>query len=715
MNSVCLYGGIFSEDLIATLRPADSSSFPSSSQSLKRLASHPHWTLIPLKDTHPSSHEECRETLIQDPKESRWLALHCDQRVIVLDRHRIWNPRCYAEIRLKQKGTEARAFLHWLCSKPKALARAALAGQNSASSKFEQGLKFEAELSKQDKKVKGSFYTPETLARRMVAELFSSLKHPSSAEILRLRVLDPAMGAGHFLLAALDALAWKLCCAWSREEGLISIDRDTWSRARREIARRCLFGVEIQRSAVDIARRLLGELVEDDLIVQQALEGHLQQGNALLSLPLKKESLSEYASRSLEFFHEKGQEAFAFPLCFPELFFDGEGQGLEDPGFDYVIGNPPYVSYGLRGVGRLDKEQRAVFIELYKHSAEYKISIYALFVELGLSLLRSSGQLYFVLPDSFLLGRYFSKLRRDLLERGRRLHSLTIFKDSFWPVNVGRPVLLRASKRPQKQMQWRYARSLGDYVEGKEQRGELIETEFFSTTPRHRFYLLTSLKEQQFLKNLMKVQGRLSDFLDLFSGLIARSGGKKTLIGKSSCRGWARALAQGSSLSPFSLALEDTWVRKKRELYRSGYRPEAYEKPKILLNQTGFRLKAALDTRGLYVFNNFHVGAPVKRAGVETLDLLHFVVGVLNSSVAAVIYELLVMENGRAMAQVDLDVLRDFPMPRKITPKLCSLSQSFHGKSPSKDSMLSLEEAVLEAYELERPLFEEIRERVFRT
>ena len=50
-------------------------------------------------------------------------------------------------------------------------------------------------------------------------------------------------------------------------------------------------------------------------------------------------------------------------------------------GFDIVIGNPPYVSYGLRGVGTLTKEERDELCRRFPNSAEYKISVYALFMD----------------------------------------------------------------------------------------------------------------------------------------------------------------------------------------------------------------------------------------------------------------------------------------------------------------------------------------------
>src|SRR4029453_14703072 len=75
-------------------------------------------------------------------------------------------------------------------------------------------------------------------------------------QIFRLRVLDPAMGSGAFLVAACSQLAEAAEEAlireglWHRSDGTSS-DRVA---LRREIAQRCLFGVDLNPTAVQVAR-----------------------------------------------------------------------------------------------------------------------------------------------------------------------------------------------------------------------------------------------------------------------------------------------------------------------------------------------------------------------------------------------------------------------------------------------------------------------------
>ena len=107
----------------------------------------------------------------------------------------------------------------------------------------------------------GSHYTPSTLTGPIVADalrpLFDRLgPSPSPDRILDLKILDPAMGSGAFLVEACRQLARKLVEAWHAHGGPPAIppDEDEVLHARRLVARDCLYGVDKNAMAVDLAR-----------------------------------------------------------------------------------------------------------------------------------------------------------------------------------------------------------------------------------------------------------------------------------------------------------------------------------------------------------------------------------------------------------------------------------------------------------------------------
>lgn len=134
----------------------------------------------------------------------------------------------------------------------------------------------------------GTHYTPKSLTENIVTETLTPIAYigpaegtprkswqlKSPSELLDLKICDPAMGSGAFLVQACRWLADRLVEAWSQAEAtgkMISVDgdvleeldtreplpRDTDSRiviARRLIAEQCLYGVDLNPLAVELAK-----------------------------------------------------------------------------------------------------------------------------------------------------------------------------------------------------------------------------------------------------------------------------------------------------------------------------------------------------------------------------------------------------------------------------------------------------------------------------
>ncbi|HCF3807580.1 Eco57I restriction-modification methylase domain-containing protein [Pseudomonas aeruginosa] len=139
-----------------------------------------------------------------------------------------------------------------------------------------------------DRRETGTHYTPKLLTETIVDETLTPiaftgpaegapreqwvLKPP--AELLDLKICDPAMGSGAFLVQVCRWLADRLIEAWSKVEGsgkTVSVDGeildapdakeplplDAETRtviARRLIAERCLYGVDLNPLAVELAK-----------------------------------------------------------------------------------------------------------------------------------------------------------------------------------------------------------------------------------------------------------------------------------------------------------------------------------------------------------------------------------------------------------------------------------------------------------------------------
>ena len=205
----------------------------------------------------------------------------------------------------------------------------------------------------------GGVYTPEPIARRAAAAALGPLLSGRNAnDILGLRVLDPAVGSGRFLLAALEVLA-----AATGEP----------DRHRSAIAANCLFGIDLHPDAAALARRRLAEVAG---LPASALRGHI----------LAADSLTADIPDTL------GVDAF-----------------------DAVLTNPPWISYSGRQAAALAPERRRELARRFAGFAGWPTT-HGAFLELAARLLAPGGRAALVLPEQVChLGGYGAARRAVLV------------------------------------------------------------------------------------------------------------------------------------------------------------------------------------------------------------------------------------------------------------------------------------------------------------
>ena len=135
------------------------------------------------------------------------------------------------------------------------------------------------------RKATGTFYTPRSLTQFLVRQTLEPLVHGTSSEkLLDLRVCDPAMGSGAFLVAACNYLAEAYEAALIDEGACAATDVGEHDRAgfRRLVAQRCLYGVDLNPMAVQLARLSLWLTTLAADLPLTFLDHHLVAGDSLL-------------------------------------------------------------------------------------------------------------------------------------------------------------------------------------------------------------------------------------------------------------------------------------------------------------------------------------------------------------------------------------------------------------------------------------------------
>lgn len=172
------------------------------------------------------------------------------------------------------------------------------------------GRVFEGLMARDRRRASGTYFTPRELLRDLVSDaLDAALAGQPPRFAGRLRVLDPAVGSGAFLLEVLRQIEERLA---GTEPGVSPAGR------RRAIVRDCLFGVDLDPMAVRLAelRLWLALVVDDDATWETVaplpnLDRNLRQGDSLLSPIDAARSAGRPLPRRLAAVAEQRAEYFA--------------------------------------------------------------------------------------------------------------------------------------------------------------------------------------------------------------------------------------------------------------------------------------------------------------------------------------------------------------------------------------------------------------------
>ena len=365
----------------------------------------------------------------------------------------------------------------------------------------------------EDNKEKGAFYTPKEIVQYMCRRSLTAylqadvpdermrkkidefvrtkdydclrLRLPLSrreqvAERLRtVKICDPAIGSGAFPMGLLREL---YLCRIALEDGVRENRAKSHAEIKKEILQQNIYGVDLDRGAVDIARlRFWLSLVVDEDVPQPLpnLDYKIMQGNSLLEqykkhdlshlmLPRKMENgrsfslyenvidihrkeirtaVKRYYSATTHDEKERLRQEIHDAI---QAIFKGDADGqsvdLSDvdlfanpnfflwhtwfsevfsrptkEGFDIVIGNPPYGA-------KLSDEDKHTFKKTYRSAQTIKgkqkgsLDTYSLFIEQGYNLLNKGGCLAMIVPLSITSSDSLSGLHQLLFSKCDDIH-----------------------------------------------------------------------------------------------------------------------------------------------------------------------------------------------------------------------------------------------------------------------------------------------------
>jgi|688.fasta_scaffold103398_2 adenine-specific DNA-methyltransferase len=494
-------------------------------------------------------------------------------------------------------------------------------------------------------------------------------------------VLDPSCGTGNFLLGAIRVFR-------KYSDNPISI---------LQLTRANIFGFELDGRAAALTRvAVMIALVDAWLKVP---------GNHLM---FEIEQMLLHLRRNIR----NVDTLYAAPEQFPGSTGGDFEEGISDVNreFALVITNPPYVSFGARNQPKLQDSATTYLRSKYPQSAEYKIRIHSIFQDIGLRLIRTGGVASLLVPDGFLTGGYYKKLRQLLLSQSKLRSLAELPADTVPGAVVGRWCVASYERSDLSHLDYQVA--LFTHINHKFESYKLPKSLLVSRD-QNRFRLVFNVIDQ----NLCELVDKLEPLSTQFQGRtgIRALHGQSSIVGREPAgENWRRGIVSGSSVAPHVVTWNGDWLNIDAALlYKGGFDAQVIDNPKILIRQTGDCLIAAYDADGLYHLNNVH--SLSKRPGANLS--LHFIDGLLNSRFWLYLYQLKTREQGRALAQIDIETLESMPLPKgnAVMEQELAVLIRFYSKMSLADDRdmlrrinMAIDKLVYDLYELDETIVQQI-------
>lgn len=268
------------------------------------------------------------------------------------------------------------------------------------------------ELKQEYVKTNGAIPTDANVARIICEETLDLSYINSIEEILELKVLDPCCGSGIFLVATYEMIANRFkeiaseecgCCLNYNGEKYLTLD------AKRKIMRSCLYGIDIDLTAIEVTKMSLALKIIDDIVpelysasgmfgekILRDIHNNIVCGNTLVG--------SDIDILPTEIAEIK-------PLAIQRKFSDAFSEG----GFSYIIGNPPYVETKFF---KASSSTMHKYLKEKYNSFEGKVDLAVLFLERCLGLLKNNGTLGIIIQRRWFKTSYGESARNVIANSG---------------------------------------------------------------------------------------------------------------------------------------------------------------------------------------------------------------------------------------------------------------------------------------------------------
>ncbi|MFX0013934.1 MAG: Eco57I restriction-modification methylase domain-containing protein [Candidatus Hermodarchaeota archaeon] len=417
----------------------------------------------------------------------------------------------------------------------------------------------------------GAVSTPEQIVKYIVHVVLKSWeKYRGSPQTSKnLRILDPAVGDGRFLIH------FALCFKELSE-------RKDWNDNLQ------CYGLDVNPKSIKLAHRNFEE--KEGLTF---VDVHLKIGNALLGFIFKPKgrevtTLKNNIDDDFQFHYDLIKKDIQ-SVNYLFHWFQEWPEVLIHNGFDIILGNPPY---GIQ----FSYEEKNLFRKLYQ-AFDPEMESYILFIERSIYLLREGGILVFIIPNNLLSNYHYQNIRQFLLDNTKILKIISLNRQIFPGFHVETCILILQriadkSDRDKNKILFSTIDDPLNFPFKTTDNGSITQEE----SSKNPFKLLLPKPDVLIKRILKKIQHNniaLKNFVSISRGI--ELGFNSHLTSNKKLDSNFVPLIAGRSIRKFRLDKNIRYIRfdkDKKSIFKDY---SIYQQPKILLRRIGHELTAVFD------------------------------------------------------------------------------------------------------------------------
>ena len=528
----------------------------------------------------------------------------------------------------------------------------------------------------EDNKDKGAFYTPKEIVQYMCREsliaylqtdvkddaikqsirqfvstydetvLSEKLKETVDQKLKDVKICDPAIGSGAFPMGLLKEL-------YACRKAIEGIDDDAAISIKTHIIQNNIYGVDIEKGAVDIARlRFWLALIVDekDPHALPNMDFKIMQGNSLLEqyegVELSGMSIDEQKKRKTKK-DQSWQATLAFDEkdaldniqraikeyyltdnytkklslrsiinenirnyiinlkgCTPDA--QSKIEKLPIPNDKFFLWHIYFKEVFDKGgfdivIGNppygasLSEDDKDLYRRIYSE-VQFKINTYTLFVLKAEQLLKENGVMYYIIPNTLLDNYFEENTRRKLVEL--ELLEINDLSDKVFETAVVHSMIF-AFRNTHHKEDYNVRVNITDNPYGN---FEYIPCSYFKQEPLCT-YSIRSYSSNDLLYKLKVNSVRLFDVLDIRQAI--KTGNDKVYITSEPLYNNYKPILRGKDIQKYSIIPPQLYVNYGTHLAcpRSA---NIFEQPKILIREAGAKITATYDNSNYYVMSSLY-------------------------------------------------------------------------------------------------------------